>query len=846
MHTGAVGRSLWFIGVVTALAGLQPIAVAAQASARVAGDKARLRHAVAAGSLDRVLHQIAAAAGVQLLFDPTMVTGWSAPAIPRNLPVTKALSRALAGTRLQARTVARGIIVLERLAQDNVAVPVPDSDIVVTALRRPTLLQRTGMSLTVVSGRMLAERRAYDLRGLTRLAPAVNPINTGPLQQRLSVRGVTGTGESTVATYFGEAPVSAPSGTGFDPGAVAPDVDLIDIDRIELLRGPQGTLYGAGSMGGTLRTIFNRADIADFDGEGSAEAGVTAHGSPSFAAHAIVNVPIVRGALAIRAVIGHRRTGGVIDNDRLDRSDTDRVTRESERLLASWTPSDRLDVEATWLRQRNRIDDAGVAEASAARLTTRSPVRVPNSERLSLLTTTLHWAPGPVRMTATASHYAWRIVKQLDFTRVLAGQRDSTAACTRYSLSLGEEGCGPAQRIRYQVWLDTRLPGALYQPMSVDGTSGELRFDNGDGGPDGWTAGVFIEHRADEVASYAVRSDAGTGLVLEPLDVTGVRLIETVLDQQALFAEWRHRIAPDLTLTFGGRVYRYHRSASGSTPIPNIITGTGAITSGDSSNTEKGANGKVELTWASDGKPTVYVIVAEGFRPGGVNITPELNDDERAYRADHLWSYEIGVKTPPWGGLTLEASAYHINWENTIFATTSANGAFVYNTNLTSVAITGGEGRVAWSGARVRLSATAAYVDARLTADTLLGTSDGVGQRGDRLPNVPRVTYALLWDWAIDASPDAAHWTLGGALGGNGAMHSTFSRDSAFHERTPARVLVDAYLLYRRGAWSARLGVDNMFDALAPSRISSSNFGIGQIYAARPRTVTLGLTRRFR
>ena len=820
------------------VAGLQPSAAAAQA--------VRLRHPIAAGSLDRVLHDIAAAAGVQLLFDPAMAAGRSAPAISRNVPVMRALSEALHGTELRARAVGPGIIVIERSAPVDMPAPAPDSDIVVTALRRPTLLRRSGISLTVLSGQTLATRRAYDLRGLTRLAPALNPINTGPLQQRLSVRGVTGTGESTVATYFGEAPVSAPSGTGFDPGAITPDVDLIDIDRIELLRGPQGTLYGAGSMGGTLRTIFNRADPAVLDGEISLEAGVTEHGSPSIAANAIANVPLVPGTLAVRAAIGRRRSGGVIDNDTLRLTDTDGVTRESERLLATWTPDDDLTLEATWLNQRNRIDDAGVAEAAAARLTTQAPVRVPNKERLSLLTATLHWSPGPIRMTGTASHYTWRIVKQLDFTRVLSGQRDSTAACTRYSISLGEAGCDDAQRARYRAWLDTRLPGALYQPMHVSATSGELRFDNGDSTPDGWTAGVFVEHRADDVASYAVRADQVTGRVLQPLDVTGLRLIETELDQQALFAEWRHQLVPSLTMTLGGRIYRYRRSASGSTPVPNIITGTGAITTGDSRTTEKGANAKAELTWSPDGMPTVYAIVAEGFRPGGVNITPELSDEERAYRADHLWSYEIGAKTPPIGGLTVEASAYHIDWQNTIFATTSANGAFVYNTNLTSVAITGGEGRVAWSGGRVRASATAAYVDARLAADTLLGTSDGVGHRGDRLPNVPRITYALLWDWALDAAPDTARWTLGGAVSGNGATRSTFSRDNPYHERTPARVLVDAYVTYRREGWSARLGVDNLFDALAPSRISSSNFGIGQIYAARPRTITIGFTRRFR
>ncbi len=824
------------VALVIAATVVQPAIAAAQG--------ARVRPRIAAGSLDRVLHDIAAAGGVQLVFDATLVSGRFSPAVPRDLPVMEALALVLRGTGLRARAVEPGVIVVEE--DRSAAVPAPDSDIVVTAMRRPTLLRRTGMSLTVLSGSMLAERRAYDLRGLTRLAPALNPINTGPLQQRLSVRGVTGTGESTVATYFGEAPVSAPSGTGFDPGAVSPDVDLIDVDRIELLRGPQGTLYGAGSMGGTLRTIFRRADATRLDGMVAAEAGVTAHGAPSAAVSAMANLPLVPETLALRAVVGRRRSGGVIDNSALRLANTDDVTRRSERVLATWKPNDAIDVEATWLSQRNRIGDTGVAAAAAGRLATRAPVRLPNKERLRLLTASVHWSPGPVRMVATASHYDWQIVKQLDFTRVLAGQGGSTAACARHSAFLGEAGCDDEQRARYQAWLGTRLPAALFQPMHVTGTSGELRFHSADATSDGWTAGAFLEHRVDNVASNAVRVDAASGLTIQPLDLTGRRLIETAFDQQALFAEWRQRIVPHLTVTVGGRLYRYRRAASGTTPVPNIITGTGAITNGASRTTEKGANGKLELTWSADGKPTLYAIVAEGFRPGGVNITPALRSDERPYRADHLWSYEIGAKSPSLGGWTVEASAYRIDWRDTIFATTSPNGAFVYNTNLTSVAIAGGEARVAWTGSRLRASVTAAYVDARLAADTLLGTSEGVGRRGDHLPYVPHITYAMLWDWAVDAPHDIAQWVLGGAMSGNGATHSTFSLQNRYHERTPARMLVDGYLLYQREQWSARLGIDNVFDALAPSRISSSDFGVGQTYVARPRTVTIGLTRQFR
>lgn len=843
MSKRASGKSLILLGA----AAVAPVLSARPASAQTAS----LQHAVPGGSLDRVLHAIGGAGGVQLLFDPALVAGRSAAPITHRTSVMDALASALSGTGLRARAVAPGVVVIERLPSPEGMSTGPDRDIVITALRRPTLLARTGMSLTVLPGNSVTERQLRDLRGLTRLAPELNAINTGPLQQRLSVRGVTGTGESAVATYLGDAPVSAPSGTAFDAGAITPDVDLVDIDRIELLRGPQGTLYGAGSMGGTLRTIFNAADPARLAREVTVEAGITAHGAPGFAANATVNVPVIRDRFALRAVASRRRSGGVIDNDTLHLDDTDQITRESERLLATWTPAGSVRVEATWLSQRNRIDDAGVTDGSAAPLETLSPVRVPNQERLSLVTATLHWAPGATRVTATASHYAWRIVKQIDFTRVLAAQRDSIVACERYNLSNGAaggaSGCSEAPLAGYQAWLDTRLPGALFQPMRVEGTSGELRVGSGGAGATGWTAGMFLEHRTDAVASYAVRADAVSGEIVHPLDVTGLRLIDTALDQQALFAEYRHAITKRLAATLGGRFYRYRRAADGSTPVPNIVTGTGAITTGAYRTTATGGNGKAELTWTGDHGLTIYAVAAEGFRPGGVNITPELSDSQRNYRADHLWSYEIGVRTPLLAGLlTAEAAAYRINWENTIFAASSANGAFIYNTNLSGVAINGAELRLAWNGPRLRASATAAMVDARLTADTLLGTSDGVGHRGNRMPNVPRISYALLWDFLLIGREEGEAWTVGGAVSGSSATRSTFNHRSVFFERTPARVLADAYLLRRLGDWSFRLGVDNLFDALAPSRVTSSMFGLRQTYTARPRTATLSITTHIR
>lgn len=801
-------------------------------------------------ALDRLLSRIATTGGYQILFDPRLLAGRRlAQPIPRGLSPLDAMKRALDGTGLRLHEVSRGVLVVEPSPDPAVPLAEPaaiNSDIVVTALRRPTLLARTPAAVRAIPGAVLEERRIFDGRTLARLLPELVQIPTGALQRRLTLRGVSGTGEVTVGTYFGETPVAGPSGTAFDAGAIAPDVDLTDIERIELLRGPQGTLYGAGSMGGTLRTLFNRADPSRLSGEVAAEGSVTAHGQPGWAASGVLNAPLVADTLAVRVVAGRRREGGVIDNVRLGRADTDDRRRESERVAVAWIPRQDLRLDVTWLHQRNRIGDAGSADAAAPPLSTDRPVRVPNREQLSLASATVHWNPGGLRVVGTASHYDWSLVKQLDFTRVVAAQRPTTAGCLRYAATIGAGGCDTATRAAFGAYVDARLPAVLFQPMSVESTSGELRLRDAGDGPSGWTAGVFVEHRSDRVESNAVRADAATGLAVRPLDITGQRLIATMLDQQAVFAEGYREIRPTLTVTLGGRLYRYIRHARGSTPIPNIITGTAGVEPGDHRSAETGGSLKAQLAWTPDADVLVYATAAQGFRPGGVNITPELADAERSYRADRLWSLELGAKAPRLlGRLGLEAALYRIAWNDTIFATTSANGAFVYNTNLSSVRIHGGEVQATWTAPHWRVALSTAVVDARLADDTLLGTSEGIGHAGDRLPNTPAVTFAMLADWTFAEASAGRAWTLGGGVSGNGASRSTFNRDSVYAERTPARAIADLYLSTRRHDWTTRIGVDNLFDARAPARVSSSGFGIGQTYVARPRTITLAMRRSF-
>ncbi len=827
------------MAIALSVAASLPCAPADAAVADIAARKPLPRD-VPAGPLEVVLRRIAADTDEQILVDPAIVAARRGGPVPRGTPIDAALAQVLGGTGLSIRRVGPGVLVIVGPPPRADDVLAPDPDIVVTALRRPTLLSEAGPDLAVVSGATLSQTRTVERRALVRLLPALTATTTGPMQQRLSVRGVLGTGEGTVGIYFGEVPVTAPSGTGFDPGGMSPDIDLIDIDRVELLKGPQGTLYGASSMGGTLRTIFRQPDADRWAAEASTEVGVATGGGPGAALSAMVNVPLVRERLALRVVAGRRRIGGAIDNARLGYRDGDTADRESARMALAWTPDDRLRVDLSGLVQDNRTADAGVGLLDDGRRRADVPVRIPSSERLRLVSGTLRWAPGALRLTATLAHYDWRTLRQIGFTNVLERQRGSDAACRRYGVAAGWGAiCTDAVRASYGAWLDTRLPAILYQPMALHSTIAEVRLSDDGNGPWRWTIGAFAERRADRTDSNTARADAATGRLVLPLDLTGLRLLDMRLDQQAVYAEGSRVLGAGFTATLGMRAYRYVRAAGGSVPVPNIVTGTGLVEDARYRTTATGRNMKAALDWRGGGGMLVRLVASEGFRPGGVNITPELTAAERVFRADHLWNYELGVKLPVRGSATsVEASAFHIDWDDTIFVASSQNGAFLYNTNLTSVDIDGVEGRVGtvFDGWRLTLAAT--WLAARLAADATPNTMEGAGRRGDRLPQVPALSWVASADRRWRAGPGASV-TLGVLASGSSAFFSAFGEDNPFRVRTPARMLLDLYSSYQRGGWSARLGIDNVADALAPSRVFSSAFGERQVYSARPRTVTL-------
>src|SRR5271155_421761 len=209
-------------------------------------------------------------------------------------------------------------------------------EVIVTATKRETKLLETPISMTVIGPEALKDINAESFADYSRLVPGLTAIDSGPGQKRYALRGLQSAGEPEVALYYDEIPISGLPGGSLDTGDDQPDVKLYDVDRIEVLRGPQGTLYGNGSMGGAIRIISKRPDLRSFAAEAETEYAVTDGGAPSWGVNGMLNVPIISDRFAIRLTAYDRHNGGWLDQP------------YRSNIVLPQHPGDDLNWEHTW------------------------------------------------------------------------------------------------------------------------------------------------------------------------------------------------------------------------------------------------------------------------------------------------------------------------------------------------------------------------------------------------------------------------------------------------------------------------------------------------------------------
>lgn len=701
--------------------------------------------------------------------------------------------------------------------------PIPtqgdQTEIIITAQKRTQRLIDVPQSVSVISGESLDNQNAERLSDYLTRVPSANVVESQAGNSRIVLRGINAGGVgATVATYIDEAPFG--SATSLANGAIlAPDIDPFDLARVEVLRGPQGTLYGANSLGGLVKYVTVTPDTRAFDAAAELGAEDVAHGNPGWWARAAANVPL-SDAAAFRLTGFYRRDPGYIDDPDHGRDVNDGDTYGG-RFSALIAPSARLRVRASALLENirsngtNIVDlDPGTFEPAYGRLTHKRLIEEPNDIDYRLYNATVDYDFGSVALVSATSYGT------LD-------QRQFEDASSVY---------GPLLTTGFHI----PLGAGVDQRMTQRRFTQEVRLASTRNRSLEWTIGGFYTHEKNRLGQDLFGIDGLTGAIIPPLDGLIVVDLPSNYSEYAGFANATWHVAPKFDLTGGGRWS--HNKQSDVQNTTGMLVGGASAFSGNSSDSV--FTYSIAPSFKPNANTRIYVRIAKGYRPGGPNAVSPLAPAgvPRHFAPDTTTNYEVGLKTETDDHLfSLELSGFLIDWKD-IQLLAQVDGLGV-NTNGGSARSKGIELTAGVNPSRfLSFYANGAYVDAHLTSDTpnLVG-----GVRGDPLPFNPK------WQGTIGAEyqrPVSAGVRAHAGLSWHytGVRYSDFSPATG-QRRLPAYGQVDAHA----GADFGRFRLDAFAHNITDSRgiVNIAFFGDvnGSIAASeiRPRSFGVALGYRY-
>lgn len=743
------------------------------------------------------------------------------------------MRRARAGSAPSA-TIPRGPLPAEEE-------PIANREIVVTASRRPGLLQAYPGSLTVVPGKDVEKRGRTSLQEAAALVPGLNLTETGPGQRRITMRGLHSAGENSVLLYLDETPVSGPTSATSDVSQMSPDIRLFDVERIEVLRGPQGTLFGSGALGGAVRILFNRPDMERMTAEGAVGASVTERGQPGTIARATVNMPIVPGLLSMRATGYDERRGGYVDNVALGLKDIDDSRTTGGRAMLRLEAGPGYDLTATLLAQQQRVSDASAWYPALGTYRSDNPERLPFPNHLLLYNLTGHARLGAAEVTAAASHYRWSLTRFIDSTRPALNAITNGTYCPLFA---GVTRCTAEQLAAYRAQLQDSLPLVGSQPMRVEASTGELRVASTPGEPLTLTGGIFFERRSDTSRSGTYLADPVTGELRVPEQRNFLRTVSVRTRQAAIFGDIGWRVASPLTITVGARRYSYSKTATAQVIQTSYINGAVAGPPTRQETGSEGWTGRVNLAYEPAPSLLVYTQAATGFRPGGVNSVPNLPDALVAFKADSAITYETGFRGS-WlaGRLSLSGSAYWTNWRD--MQASARIPSFMFVSNSGAARIVGmdmdAEAEVTDDlGIRLALN----VLEARLTRNQANAVVAAPGMKGDRIPFEPSVKAVVSAEYR---RPFAGGLTsvASADLSYVGASYSDYRPNSPYYERMGDYADLTLRWALESPRWALRMTLANALDGAGKQRVESTVNSEQLTNSQVPRTLSVEFAWKF-
>ena len=753
-------------------------------------------------------------------------------------------------------------------------------EIVVTANRREESLNKVPASIAAY------DRAVLDQQGIRNFSDIVSQTPGLSLQQQstfqpanIAIRGVRSVvGAATTGVYIDDTPIQTRSAGAQSPGDALPAI--FDIERVEVLRGPQGTLFGSGSEGGAVRFISPTPDLDDVSGYGRAEVATTESGGVSYEGGIAAGVPLVEGKLAVRMSASYRHDAGFVDriNERtgvrVDK-DINSVNTHTMKLAALWSPTESLRITPSLNFQETRGNDYGqfyvrLSDRSNNSLISGRTNQQPSKDRFYLPALKIEADFGNVTATSVTSLFVRRQQMVLDFTLLDESVVRNFNGLRPPATQLPGIGTLPVPIL---------IPEAFVAAGGATNTTNnkqrnftqELRLQSNDTTSQlSWLIGGFYQKAKQgniinvRDAYYADAFETLRGLQNREEITRYYRNFSAVDEQLAAFGNVDLRLGA-LTLSAGGRV------ASTKFSFDELLEGSFVPPTGRATNAgrqkETPFTPKVSASLEPNDRTLLYASASKGYRVGGANVpitaTPPcltslatlgLTSAPTTFDSDSVWNYEVGGKVSVLNRkVQINASAYHIDWSNiqSFVSLSGCPGGFI--TNLGSANSDGFD--IAISARPVDalfLSVSGGYNKSRF-AETLTSNAVILAQKGAEISDAPPWQITATVEYSLPLADGDGY--IRGINQYNSRNNGTITRydtpgSSGYDpngQRNSGYHLTSLRAGWRNEAFDASLFVDNVFNSHPQLNYVSNAFPTDTTYYAntlRPRTIGLTITAR--
>lgn len=720
------------------------------------------------------------------------------------LSVDAALSRLTLGTHCVASRVGSGAWRIVRLVpttptaarsfpEPEPSVPTMLDEVVVTAARSDhLLLSRAPYGLSSLDGLTLELSGVTDLDGVAARVAGLTVTNLGPGRDKLFIRGmadgpVAGQAQALIGLYLDDVRLT------YD--APDPALRLADIERVEVLRGPQGALYGAGSMGGVVQVVTRAPDLTGFYGRATAEAALTSGGGSSDAVELMINAPVLSDRIAVRLVGYDETVGGYVDDTALDLKNGGGMQRQGLRVSTLWRVNPAWTLRAGFLAQTVNVDDSQYATlGSDAPHARRRSLSEPSRNDFDGVWASVDGNLGWARLRASSSVQS----------HGLDARYDASPSALLFGLT------GTA---------------ALDQADDLSAAVHEIRL-NGDWGTRlSWSAGLFFSEYTHNRTVTVSDGEGGSAVLLQHR--------RDHVDEAALFGDAVYALGDHLKITAGARLFRIgveHRSETSGAP--------GSVEGDDEL-----VGVAPRLVMEYDRGPFVfYALATEGYRGPGFNAGTLGSGGQqpfRVVRSDEIVAGEVGARFALMDGrLRGRAAVFLADWRD-IQSDRFDERGLPFTANLGDGRNRGLEGEVEWRVGSWTMDSHAVVNDPELTRP-----DPGFALGSDsRLPAVAdfSVQAGLVHEARLAQATVRSELRLGYVGPTDIALSPTSTGASAGY--LTSQIGVSAEI----GRWAVRASIDNLFNR------DDDTFSFGNPFYAsgdistpqRPITGRVALTARF-